>query len=162
VTGVCCTGRASAPSRQALLLSSLFLLLLSYLPCQQISIFFSCLSNKKKKKKNPEHGCYCSYTKLTFSQRRTSEYVRISQNLADYVNVLPLGETTRCIEGLVCCMLQSLEDRQAAGIGASLFFAMPEVLLALVPSHYCNTAGRKVMYRDAFLKALSQPTGQSH
>lgn len=36
-----------------------------------------------------------------------------------------------------------LEDRQAAGISASLF-SVPEVLLGLVPSHYRNTAGEKL------------------
>lgn len=38
-----------------------------------------------------------------------------------------------------------LEAGQAAGIGASLlFFAVPEMLLGLVPSHYRNTAGEKL------------------
>ncbi|CAK6964530.1 Hypothetical predicted protein [Scomber scombrus] len=58
-------------------------------------------------------------------------------------------------------------QRDNSGPGKKLesvlhFFAVPEVLLDLVPSHYRNTAGGKVMHRDDFLRALAEPTGQSH
>lgn len=70
----------------------------------------------------------------------------------------------RCVpQSLTLCWdkyYQCLENRRAAGISASLF-AMLDVLLGLVPSHYRSTAGGKVMHGDDFLRALAEPTGQS-
>lgn len=82
------------------------------------------------------------------------------------------GEKTfHCIERLVRCAPQSLtlcQDKYfpvSGGKGLESVLHLlpcPEMLLGLVPSHYRNTAGGKVMHRDDFLRALAEPTGQSH